>query len=63
MLYGQVAESVYAADLKSVGLNSLEGSSPSLPTTKKRPALVGRFFVAMFSLKPVGAQSNDAKIG
>ena len=29
---GRVAELVYAADLKSAGLNYLEGSSPSLPT-------------------------------
>lgn len=27
-----MAELVYAADLKSAGLNSLEGSSPSSPT-------------------------------
>ncbi len=32
-LHGQVAELVYAADLKSVAAR-LEGSSPSLPTRK-----------------------------
>ena len=31
-VYGRVAELVYAADLKSAGLNNLEGSSPSSPT-------------------------------
>ncbi len=33
-LHGQVAELVYAADLKSVAAR-LEGSSPSLPTKRE----------------------------
>lgn len=41
--YGRVAELVYATDLKSVGLNSLEGSSPSSPTTKKTRRCPGVF--------------------
>ena len=36
---------VYATDLKSVGLNNLEGSSPSSPTNDRTDQKVGFFVV------------------
>ncbi len=45
---GRVAELVYAADLKSAGLNNLVGSSPTSPTIVKRARNRARFILAIF---------------
>jgi hypothetical protein len=51
-LLGRVAELVYAADLKSAGLNNLVGSSPTSPTTKNESAKAQAHFY--YSPVPLG---------